>query len=298
MLAFVTGGDGFAGTWLRKHLESSGDQVVAPTFSEMDVTSLSSVRTKLAVCGPEVVYHLAAFTHVGQSWDKPDEVFRVNSIGTLNVLEAARSLPTPPRVIVISSAEVYGKVVESDLPMSEDAPMRPMTPYAVSKVASEYLAIQAHLGYGLDAIRVRPFNHVGPGQSPDFAVSALAKRIVEAGRTGNRKLSVGNLTPRRDFTDVRDVVRAYRMVAESGEPGEVYNVCSGKDLSIGQLANRLVELSGADLELEVDPALQRAADTPVLRGDPSKLEKTTGWTPELGLDETLASVIEYWTSKS
>ncbi len=294
MLAFITGGDGFAGTWLQRHLSECGDRITAPPFHEMDVTNISVVRRKLAMASPEVVFHLAAFTHVGQSWDKPDEVFRVNSIGTLNILEAARGMENPPRVVVVSSAEVYGRVRPEDLPLSEDAPMQPMTPYAVSKVACEYLAIQAHLGHGLDVVRVRPFNHVGPSQSPEFAVSALAKRIVEAQRSGSTRLPVGNLTPRRDFTDVRDVARAYRQVATGGVAGEVYNICSGRELSIGELAERLVALSGADLELEVDPALQRAADTPALRGDPSKLERATGWRPEIDLDDTLLSVIAYW----
>jgi GDP-4-dehydro-6-deoxy-D-mannose reductase len=292
--AFVTGGDGFAGRWLIKHLNECGDRVSAPPYHEMDVTNLTAVRRRLAMVSPDVVYHLAAFTHVGRSWDEPDEVFRVNSIGTLNVLEASRSLERPPRVVVVSSAEVYGRVLEEDLPLREEAPMRPMTPYAVSKVACEFLAIQAHLGYGLDTVRVRPFNHVGPGQSPEFAVSALAKRVVECEKSGSTKIAVGNLTPRRDFTDVRDVARAYRLIAQHGEPNAVYNICSGRDLAIGELAERLIALSKADLELEVDPALQRAADTPVLRGDPTRLMQTTGWKPEIDLDETLRSVLDYW----
>ncbi len=298
MRAFITGGGGFAGAWLCKFLAECGDEVFAPSQDEMDVTDLSAVRTKLSMIGPEVVYHLAAFTHVGQSWDKPDEVFRINSVGTLNMLEAARSLPTPPRVIIISSAEVYGKVLPSEIPISEDVPMRPLTPYAVSKVACEYIAIQANLGYGLDVVRIRPFNHIGPGQSPDFAVSALAKRIVEAQRSQTRSIAVGNLTPRRDFTDVRDVVSAYRSIALDGEAGDVYNVCSGKDMSIGDLVNRLVELSGADIEISVDPKLQRPADTPILRGDLTKVNKATQWEPHISLDETLLSVIDYWRVQS
>ena len=294
MRTFVTGGGGFAGTWLCKYLQDQGDQVVAPPLAEMDVTDLGSVRTRLSMAGPEVVYHLAAFTHVGQSWDKPDEVFRINSVGTLNVLEAARSQPTPPRVVIVSSAEVYGKVNPSDVPIDEDVPMRPLTPYAASKVASEYIGIQANLGYGLDVIRVRPFNHIGPGQSPDFAVSALAKRIVEAQHAGTKAISVGNLTPRRDFTDVRDVVRAYRAIATYGESGDVYNVCSGQDMAIGDLVAKLIELCEADISLEVDPKLQRPADTPVLRGDRTKIGKVTGWEPSISLEESLRSVIEFW----
>jgi GDP-4-dehydro-6-deoxy-D-mannose reductase len=159
------------------------------------------------------------------------------------------------------------------------------------------LSLQSYLGHGLAVLRVRPFNHIGPGQRSDFVAPAIAKRIAIAELEGNEVVSVGNLSPRRDFTDVRDVVRAYRLLIEKGEPGEVYNVCSGKDVAIRELAVLLTEMSTKTLRLEPDPALQRPVDVPVLRGDPTKLRKTTGWEPQIALEKTLAEILEEWRAK-
>ena len=289
--ALVTGARGFVGSWLTAHLLERGDDVTGVDH-EADITDPDAVRAVMAEAEPDVVYHLAAVTHVGKSWTDPAEVLRVNGIGTLLVLEAARSLPSPPRVLVTSSAEVYGAVPAERLPVTEEEPLAPVTPYAASKVSAEYLGVQAFLAYGLPVLRVRPFNHVGPGQSPGFVVPALAERIVEARRSGASTILVGNLSARRDLTDVRDVVRAYRMLAADGVPGEVYNVCSGKDVAIAEVAARLQVLAGVELRLETDPSLARPVDVPVVRGDPAKLRAATGWQPEIGLDETLRDVLE------
>ena len=192
----------------------------------------------------------------------------------------------------MSSAEVYGAVRPDQLPVGEDAPMLPRSPYAASKAAAELLAVQAHLGHGLPVIRARPFNHVGPGQAPGFVVAALARRVVEAARDGRTTLAVGNLTARRDFTDVRDVVRAYRLLVELARPGQAYNVCSGEDVSIEGVLRRLLDLAGARLEPEPDPRLMRPVDVPVLRGDPARLRAATGWAPEVPLDGTLRAVLD------
>jgi GDP-4-dehydro-6-deoxy-D-mannose reductase len=193
--------------------------------------------------------------------------------------------------LIVSSAEVYGAVTESELPITEGAPLKPTSPYAASKIAAEYLGVQAHLAYGLPVMRVRPFNHVGPGQSTHFAVPALASRIVAAKKSGADWIPVGYLGARRDLTDVRDVVRAYRILMSNGSAGEVYNVCSGRAVSIDEVAHRLLELAGADLELRPDPSLVRPVDVPVLLGDPGKLEQQTGWRPEIDLDRTLSDVL-------
>ncbi len=259
---------------------------------EVEITDGDAVRSAVMEAAPDVVYHLAALTSVGRSWIDPSEVLQVNAIGTLYVLEAARACPHPPRVLVTSSAEVYGAVPEELLPVTEDAPLAPVTPYAASKVAAEYLGVQAHLAYGLPVLRMRPFNHVGPGQSPAFVVSALAKRIVEARRSGADSIVTGNLTARRDLTDVRDVVRAYRLLAELGVAGEVYNVCSGRDIAIAEVAKQLQALAGVELEFELDPALARPVDVPVVRGDFTKLREATGWEPHLSLERTLRDVLE------
>lgn len=274
-----------------------GDEVISVDH-EVDVTDATAVSDLFAQSGPDAVYHLAAMTHVGHSWSDPRKVFEVNSIGTLNVLEAARSCSRAPRVLVTSSAEVYGSVSVKDLPISETAPLAPVSPYGASKVAAEFLAVQAHLGHGLEAVRVRPFNHVGPGQAPSFVVAALASHIVEARRSGSKEVPVGNLSARRDLTDVRDVVRAYRLLIERGLVGEVYNVCSGRDVSIEEIARMLLDLAGVDVELVVDPELVRPVDVPVLRGDPSKLRAATGWQPEIELSKTLRDILDDWDAKA
>lgn len=291
MRAFLTGGSGFVGKWLRAHLEASGDTV---DDRYADITKPAEIAGAVAGAQPDAIYHLAALTHVGDSWSAPEETFVVNALGTLHLLEAARALPSPPRVLLVCSAEVYGSVQAEQLPITEETPLRPVTPYAASKVAAEYLGLQAHLAHGLPVIRVRAFNHVGPGQSPSFVVSSLARQIAVAERDGTAELRVGNLNPRRDFTDVRDVARAYRSLIEQGRPGDVYNVCSGTDVAVEELAERMLARAGLDLHIIVDPELVRPVEIPVLRGDPARLRAATGWRPEIGLDETLDAVLAYW----
>jgi len=293
--AYVTGASGFVGTWLSAHLDAAGDDVVT-TDAEVDVTEASAVVASMVASAPDVVFHLAALAHVGRSWSDPAETFRVNALGTLQVLEAAASCAVPPAVVVVSSAEVYGHVGGSE-PLVEDTALRPVTPYAASKVAAEYLGLQAWLGRGLRVVRVRPFNHVGPGQSPEFVVPALARRIAEAERAGGGPVRVGNLEACRDFTDVRDVVRAYRLVAERGASGEVYNVASGVTVSIAEVARQLVGLATADIELVPDPELLRPVDVPVFVGDASRLRAVTGWEPEIPFNTTLADMLDHWRAR-
>lgn len=292
MRAFITGGHGFVGGWLCRHLGAMGDDVIAP--EDIDITEADAIRAAIVEAAPDAVYHLAALPHVGESWADPARTFHVNAVGTLHVLAAARAAAGMPRVLIVGSAEVYGKVLPHELPITEENPVRPATPYAASKVAAEYLGMQAYLGYDQPVISARAFNHAGPGQVSTFAVSDFARQVVEAERSGGTSLRVGNLTPRRDFTDVRDVARAYRLLMTDGVPGEVYNVCSGQAVQIEDLARRLIALAGATLELELDPALARPVDIPVLLGDPAKLHKATGWTPEIPLDDTLRDTLEHW----
>lgn len=290
MRALVTGASGFVGSWLRAHLEESGDEVVLPE-EDFDVNDATMVADVVAGARPDAIYHLAGLAHVGASWERPGAFFATNAGGTLNVLDAARRCRPGPRVLVVSSAEVYGTVKPDQLPLSEDAPMRPVSPYAASKAAAEMVAVQAHLGWELDVIRARPFNHVGPGQSPTFVVPALAGRIVDAQRSGRTEVRVGNLATRRDFTDVRDVVRAYRLLVELGEPGQAYNVCSGRDVAMEEVMAQLLALSGVQLEVRPDPHLMRPVEVPVLRGDPSRLRAATGWEPSIPLPASLRDVL-------
>jgi GDP-4-dehydro-6-deoxy-D-mannose reductase len=296
--AFVTGGHGFVGHFLCAHLAEFGDEVVAPHADDVDVTDVEAVRAALHAAVPDAVYHLAGIASVAESWRAPGHVFGVNAGGTLALLDAVRTLPTVPPVLLVSSAEVYGRVapdaqpIGETLPTGEDRPLVPVTPYAASKAAAELVGIQAFHGWGVPVIRARPFNHIGPGQSPDFAVPAFARRIVEATRTGATALAVGNLGARRDLTDVRDVVRAYRLLLLSGQPGAAYNVCSGRDVPMEDVVRRLLVAAGADLALEVDPDLLRPVDVPVLRGDAGALHAATGWTPTIPLDRSLADVLD------
>jgi GDP-4-dehydro-6-deoxy-D-mannose reductase len=292
MKALVTGAAGFVGRHLCAHLREAGDTVVGVDRAEgPDLLDGPAVTRLLAEVSPDVVYHLGGWSDVGASWTSPVECFQSNALGTLNLLQACVA-NGQPRVLAVSSADVYGKVSAADLPITESAPFRPVTPYAASKVAADQLALQAWLGYGLEIIRVRAFNHLGPGQSLNFVAPAIAERIAQNERDGGDIVPVGNLTPRRDVTDVRDVVRAYRLLMLQGQSGEAYNVCTGRDLTIGELAEKLVSLARHDMALEADPALQRPVETPVLCGDPAKLHEATGWEPGIALETTLLDILD------
>lgn len=298
MKALVTGASGFVGRHLVRHLRAAGDEVICSdrTVDATDITDADSVRSLFRRVRPQVVYHLAGWADVGGSWKAPVESFRTNAEGTLNVLGAATDCGVE-RVLAVSSADVYGIVAPSELPLTEDSPLRPASPYAASKVAADYLGLQAWLGRQLPVLRVRAFNHLGPGQTDKFVAPALASRIVRAERDGGEVLTVGDLSARRDFTDVRDVVRAYRLLVEHGAPGEVYNVCSGVDLAVRDLAEQLVELSRVPMRLEVDESLLRPVELPVLRGSHDRLTEATGWKPEIDMATTLADLLEDWRER-
>lgn len=291
MRALVTGASGFVGHHLIEHLRASGDDVVGVDRAEgPDLLDADAVRRTVGRVAPEAVYHLGGWSDVGGSWDAPVATFRANAEGTLNLLQACRE--TGARVLVVSSADIYGKVTEADLPLGEDAPVRPVSPYAASKSAADQLALQAWLGYGIETLRVRAFNHLGPGQTTRFVAPALAARIARCEVEDREVVTVGNLTPRRDFTDVRDVVRAYRLLIEHGVPGEAYNVATGVDIAIAELAEQLASLATRPVRIEVDSKLQRPVDVPVLRGDATRLREATGWVPEIPIATTLADVLD------
>jgi GDP-4-dehydro-6-deoxy-D-mannose reductase len=274
-----------------RHLTDAGDDVVG-LDTEVDVTDPGALSAALSKIGPDAVCHLAAQASVGRSWNEARATFDVNTVGVLNLLEAAQALASRPRILLVSSADVYGTVSPDELPIGEDHPFRPTSPYGASKASAELLGLQAWLGSGLEVVRVRPFNHTGPGQVAEYVVPSLAQQVAQAARSGADHLSVGNLAARRDLTDVRDVVRAYRMLLTDGRPGEVYNVCRGQSVLIEDVAKRLLNLAGVDLPLVVDPARMRPVDLPDLRGDPSRLQETTGWAPEIELDQTLKDVLD------
>ena len=287
--ALITGAGGFVGRHLRAHLDAAGDDVIG-VDREVDVTDPDALDAAIAAAAPEVVYHLAAMTHVGESWQRPEAFTRVNVVGARNVLEAAHRVAPEAVVLVVSSADVYGVVDIAELPLDEGYVTRPASPYAQSKIEAERVAREAaHRGQRV--VIVRPFNHIGPGQAATFVVPALATRLLDARDQGASSVPVGDLSARRDFCDVRDVVRAYRLLAAFGVAGEVYNVASGHDVAIGDVATWLVARIAPQVELRVAEALLRPVEVPVSRGSFAKLQRVTGWEPRIALSASLEDVV-------
>jgi GDP-4-dehydro-6-deoxy-D-mannose reductase len=290
MRALVTGANGFVGIHLVHHLRACGDDVVE---SSVDITDRDRLAAHFDEVQPEVVYHLAAQADVGGSWNAPIPTLRVNVEGTVNVLDASIAAGVR-RVLAVTSADIYGPVTDADLPLTEDQAVRPVSPYGASKAAADIMCLTAGLAHGLEVVRARSFNHLGPGQNDKFVASAIASRVVDNERSGEQSVRVGNLEARRDFTDVRDVVRAYRLLITDGEAGEVYHVCSGTDRAISELADALIELASVEMHLDVDPTLFRPVDLKVMRGDYSKINAATGWSPEIDITTTLRDLLDFW----
>jgi GDP-4-dehydro-6-deoxy-D-mannose reductase len=308
----ITGAAGFVGAHLAAHLSKatasaslfglvrpgSGELPEGMVRIEADMEDAAALARALDTARPDRIVHLAAQSSPHDSWRDPIGTLRTNILGLAYLLEEVRALSLAPRVLVVGSAEEYGAVPEALQPVREETPLRPASPYAVSKLAQGYLALQYSLSHGLAAIRTRTFNHTGPGRGAAFAESSFARQIAEIEK-GEREpvIAVGNLEAVRDFSDVRDVVRAYELLLERGTPGEVYNVCSGRGLRIREILDRLLALSKALIEVRVDPERLRPADVPTLVGDPARLHGATGWEPRLTLDQTLGDLLEYWRGR-
>ncbi len=291
MRALISGATGFVGPHLVRHLEEAGDEVVAVGHQNgPDLLDTDAWSAKIASEQPNVIYHLAGFSDVGASWKRPLETFRLNAAGTLSILEAAR-LQHVDRVVVVSSADVYGIASPASLPLTESAPLQPRSPYGSSKQAAEAIAQQYHRGWGLDVIIVRPFNHIGPGQSTNFFAPAIASKIASAELAGEGVVTHGDLSPERDFTDVRDVVRAYRLIATAGSSGATYNVCTGKAVAMSTILDDLIAAATVPITTEPDLDLVRPVDLPVLRGSFDALRRDTGWEPSIPLTDTLMDVL-------
>jgi GDP-4-dehydro-6-deoxy-D-mannose reductase len=308
----VTGAHGFVGGHLLEMLRAEHPQVevfalVRPrggapgprpgraSILEADIDDAPAIAAAVATARPDRIVHLAGQSSVHHSWIDPGGTLRTNVQGIVHLMDAVRAERLRPRVLVVGSADEYGIVENASIPVREDMPLRPVSPYAVSKVAQGLLALEYAAPGGPEVLRTRTFPHTGPGRGEAFAESSFARQIAEV-MAGRRPpvLSVGNLDSVRDFTDVRDVVRAYRLLVQHGEPGEAYNVCSGHDIAIAELADRLVGKARAPMRLEGDPSLQRPVDVPVLRGDYTRLSKATGWEPEIDLDQTITDLLEEW----
>ena len=307
MRVLITGAGGFVGNHLAAHLSQAvanvqlfgatlfKSETIHPAISDnrlIDLKDYAQVRDLLADCRPDAVYHLAAQAFVPRSFEAPWETLENNILSQLNITRACLELNLRPRILIVSSAEIYGQVSADQLPLDENCAIRPTNPYSVSKVAQDMLGLQYHLSHGLPIMRARPFNHIGPGQNGRFVAPAFAMQIanIEEGRR-RAVIKVGNLTAKRDFTDVRDIVRAYRLIIEKGRPGEAYNVASGMAYSIRRLLDILLGLSEIDIEVQVDPARLRPVDVPEIRGDSAKLRRDTGWQPSLTFEETLKDVL-------
>jgi GDP-4-dehydro-6-deoxy-D-mannose reductase len=274
--------------------ETAGDQVVAASRSEgVDLLDATGTRSVIAAARPEVIYHLAARAHVGESWRDPARTLRDNVAMTLNVLEAVHEEAPEATVVAVASGEVYGP--PERLPVGETAPLRPQNPYAVSKASADLLAGFYADAYGVRVIRARAFNHAGPGQAPVYAIASFARQFAAAVDAGENPVRIvtGNPDTRRDYTDVRDVVRAYRLLAERAEPG-AYNICSGRTASSRELVAMLAEAAGVAVEHVVDPAKLRPHEVMELRGSFDALRAATGWEPEIPLADTLRDTLEWW----
>lgn len=286
----ITGASGFAG----RHLAAAcGDAVELSRSTGVDLLDASAVRAAVRAARPDVVFHLAARAHVGQSWREPGVTLHENVAMTLNLLEAVRLEAPDACVVLAGSGEVYGPPAR--LPVDEDSPLRPQNPYAVSKASADLLAGFYADAHGLCTIRARAFNHAGPGQEPTYAISSFARQIAAGLESGASPIRIvtGNPDTRRDYTDVRDVVRAYRLLAERRQPG-VFNVCSGRPASAGELVRALAGVAGAEVEHVVDPALVRAHEVMEVRGSYERLRAATGWEPEITLERTLADTVAWW----
>jgi len=296
--AVVTGARGFVGRHLTRHLGEHGVEVVSLDVGDVqpvDITDRETVARRIADEAPDVVFHLAAKSHVGASWTDGDALTQVNVGGTSAVVDACVAAGVA-RLLVVGSAEQYGTVDLDAVPVDEHVECRPVSPYGKSKVAAEAVALSAHREHGLPVVCTRAFNHTGPGQPSTFLVPGLAARIATAeradtDRAGTDEIALGNGDPVRDFSDVRDVVRAYALLAERGVAGEVYNVCSGRGVRVGDVAAQLVARARRPLRIVTATDLVRAVDVPVLVGDPTKLIAATGWRPRHDLDDTLDAVL-------
>ena len=293
MRALITGGSGFAGSWLADACRLAGDDVVALSSADADLLDPAAARAVVGSAAFDVVYHLAAQAHVGRSWEDPAATLRDNQAIALNVLEAVRDQAPRATVVAVASGEVYGP--PESLPVTEQAPMRPQNPYAVSKASADLLAQFYADAHGLRVIRPRPFNHAGPRQQPSYAIASFARQTAAGLEAGDDPVVIrtGNPDTRRDYTDVRDVVRAYRVLAERGEPG-VFNVCSGRTASAAELVRALGEASGVEVVHDIDQSLVRGHEVMEVRGSAERLHRATGWEPEIPLGDTLRDTVAWW----
>lgn len=315
MRVLITGISGFVGSHLAEYALRQGAEVYGSikwrsqtenivhlkdtiNLIDCDLKDPSSTSQLIATTRPDLIFHLAGQSFVPTSWHAPVETLSTNIFCQLNLLEAVRATGIDPLIHVAGSSEEYGCVEEHEIPITENNPLRPLSPYAVSKVAQDLIGYQYHKSYGLKIIRTRAFNHTGPRRGEVFATSNFARQIarIEAGQQ-EPVILVGNLKPKRDISDVRDIVRGYWMALERGHPGEVYNLCSETMWSMEEILNILLSKSRVHTRIVVDPTRLRPSDVMVLCGDSSKFRRHVGWHPEIPLDQTLGDLLNYWRER-
>lgn len=300
--ALITGANGFVGYYLRDELEKneyivSGMDIVGDDDVHCaDLTDYSAVKQVIDAVKPDCIFHLAGQASVGFSWENPQLTFDVNVKGTLNLLEAVRCMDKTISILVIGSSDEYGKVREKDCPIKETLETDPCNPYAISKQTQEELCRLFVKAYGMRIIMTRSFNHTGPRQKKGFVVPDFCSRLVEMERAGQYRLEVGNLEAKRDFSDVRDIVYAYRLLLEKGKSGEVYNVGSGCAYYIRELLDKLICISGYSVEVCIDRKKMRPIDLPLIQSDINKLSICTGYYPRYSIEQTLKDTFAYWRS--
>ena len=301
--AWITGSLGFVGRYLRAELEQTGYDVTGLDVREAEKTvcaDLLDAEQTLAVIReikPDCIIHLAGQADVGRSWKIPQKTIEINVLAAVNLMEAVRAVNPRTRVVLVGSSDEYGQLGELGQDVRETIPLNPQTPYAVSKMAQEQMAGVYVRAYGMNICMTRSFNHGGAGQREGFLIPDFASGVARVEKGLAPCMKVGNLESRRDFTHVRDVVRAYRLIAEKGKPGEIYNVGSGTTHSAREILDKLRAMASCEIPVEQDPARMRPSDTPVIRCNHDKLTRDTGWQPELGIDAILADVLAEWREK-
>lgn len=304
MKALITGGKGFVGSHLAAELEANGYEVICCDLHEsdnivaMDIMNPEMTLEVISKYKPDVLINMAGQANVGLSWKRPQLTVSLNTIGLINILEAVRQVSPGMRVITVGSSDEYGSLGEKGANVTEDMPVNPMTPYAISKSAQDSFAQLYNRAYGMNVCMIRFFNLVGAGQAKGFMIPDFASGIAEVEKGEREYMLVGNLESARDFTYVKDAVRAVRLVAEKGHAGEVYNICSGRTYTAQAILDKLLTMSDREIEVRQDPARMRPSDTPVVCGNHDKLTAHTGWQPEIGIDTVLEEVLDYWRKQA
>lgn len=304
MKALITGSLGFVGGYLRKELEQNGYEVIGIDVREAEQTiccDLLNAEYTLKVVSaiqPDVVFHLAGQADVGKSWKIPQKTIELNVLAAVNMMEAVRISCPDSRVLLVGSADEYGRLGAAGENVTEETPVQPQSPYAVSKLAQEDMARVFVKAYGMHICMTRSFNHCGAGQKEGFIIPDFASGIARVEKGIIHAMRVGNLESRRDFTHVRDVVHAYRLIMEKGRSGEIYNVGSGTTYSAQEILDKLLSMSFCDIPVEQDPMKMRPSDTPVICCNHDKLTNDTGWEPFIGMDSILSEVLSEWRSKA